>query len=422
MQVSRRTLLSVAPLGMFDWMRISTLSTQPTSLSADRHNHILRIVREYADQGLHRTGTTVDRISAEWLADRIRQIGLRPSLEPFSLRRVDPITAAIIAAGHRVDGLPLFDAAFTDADGVRGQLGRMQDATAIGLTESLPNPAGAGALGDARRQHRHRALVIIARGARPSPDPCPSNADMFEQPFGPPAVQVGRDHQEWLAQIAAGGGDVQVVAHVQRTPAEAFNVVTSIEGEDRSLPALVVMTPRSGWYSCASERGGGIVCWLELMARLRAHKTRRSIHFVASSGHELGHLGIDAYMRRRPALVKNSVAWIHLGANLGAAVAKTGPGEGNTIQASDQQLQGLLKTSFESAGVPVHAEQPVGSVPGGEAEAVHRGGGRYVSAIGRNALFHHINDRGDDVVDPVAIARFADAFGEVAEALIVQRA
>jgi len=233
-------------------------------------------------------------------------------------------------------------------------------------------------------------------------------------------LQVGGDHQEWLAQIVEAGGDVQVVAHVQRTPAEAFNVVTSIEGEDRTLPALVVMTPRSGWYACASERGGGIVCWLELMARFRAKKPRRNIHFVASSGHELGHLGIAAYLQRRPGLVKNSVAWIHLGANLGAAVAKTGPGERNTIQAYDQQLQRLLKTAFDSAGVPVHAEQPLGSVPSGEAEAVHRGGGRYVSAIGRSALFHHIDDHGDDVVDPVAIARFADAFGEVAEALIAR--
>jgi len=421
MQVDRRTFVSVAPLGAFAWMRIARPSTQRSSASGGR-DRILRTVREYTDQGYHRTGTAVDRISAEWLADRIRQIGLTPSLEPFSFRRVDPITATVIAAGRRVEGLPLFDAAFTDAGGVRGPLRRMQDATTIGLADSLPNTAGAGALGEVRRQHRHLALIIIARGARRSPDPCPSNADAFEQPFGPPALQVGSNHQAWLSEIAETGGDVQVVAHVQRTPAEAFNVVTSIEGEDPSLPPLVVMTPRSGWYGCASEREGGIVCWLELMTRLRTEKRTRSIHFVASSGHELGHLGITAYMRRRPALAKNSVAWIHLGANLGAAVAKTGPGEGNTIQAADQQLQGLLKTAFDSAGVPVHAEQPVGSVPGGEAEAVHRGGGRYVSAIGRNALFHHIDDRGDDVIDPVAIAQFGDAFGLVAEALIQQRA
>ena len=25
------------------------------------------------------------------------------------------------------------------------------------------------------------------------------------------------------------------------------------------------MTPRSGWHANASERGGGLVCWLETM-------------------------------------------------------------------------------------------------------------------------------------------------------------
>src|SRR5215203_3405130 len=160
MRVSRRTFLSVAPLGLFDWISMATTSTQRVSLTADHRDQVLSIVREYADQGYHRTGTAVDRISAEWLADRVRRIGLSPSLEPFSVRRVDPITACVIAGGRRVNGLPLFDAAFTDAEGVRGPLGRMQDATPIGLAESIPTAAGSGAILDIRRQHRHRALVV----------------------------------------------------------------------------------------------------------------------------------------------------------------------------------------------------------------------------------------------------------------------
>src|SRR5439155_393649 len=58
----------------------------------------------------------------------------------------------------------------------------------IGLTEIAPNTAGAGELGEARRQNRHQAIVVVTRGARPGL--CPSNADSFLRPFGPPVLQV----------------------------------------------------------------------------------------------------------------------------------------------------------------------------------------------------------------------------------------
>ena len=44
----------------------------------------------------------------------------------------------------------------------------------------------------------------------------------------------------------------------------------------------------------ASERGGGLACWLEIMRAVRNGKPARDVLFVASSGHELGHLGLAA--------------------------------------------------------------------------------------------------------------------------------
>ena len=48
---------------------------------------------------------------------------------------------------------------------------------------------------------------------------------------------------------------------------------------------------------------------------------------------------------------------------------------------------------------------------------VHRGGGRYMSLISRNALFHNPGDRGPDAVDIGMIARFAAVFTGIAEKL-----
>jgi hypothetical protein len=226
-------------------------------------------------------------------------------------------------------------------------------------------------------------------------------------------LQVSSDEGAWLLERASGHADVRVVVHVTRRRADAFNVVGTIAGKDRQLPPLVMMTPRSGWYSCASERGGGIACWLELMRTLTARSTpARDVIFVASSGHELGHLGINAFVEQRPEIVKNSVGWMHFGANIGAA---TDPG--NNVQSSDDESENRLIAAMTAVALSIDRRVPRGTVPGGEAEVVHRGGGKYVSVIGRNGLFHNPLDRGAATVDAHVVARFVSAFSAVAAAL-----
>jgi putative aminopeptidase FrvX len=227
---------------------------------------------------------------------------------------------------------------------------------------------------------------------------------------------------------------VRLIAAVTRTPAASFNVTARIAGVSRSAPPLVVMTPRSGWYSSASERGGGIACWLELMRMLQHARPPRDVLFVASSGHELGHLGIDAFIANRPGIVPGAVGWMHFGANIGAAMrpgsispasdedperrhAAAAMSSGNTIQASDDRGESVLSRAMTAVDLGISRRVPRGTVPGGEAEVVHRNGGRYVSVIGSNALFHHPDDRGAKTADIDMIARFTTAFAAVAEAL-----
>jgi hypothetical protein len=269
-----------------------------------------------------------------------------------------------------------------------------------------------GGILEARRQAKHQAIVAVTRGGRPGL--CPSNAQSFLQAFGPPVLQVSSEEAAWVSELARQGSEAVVVAHVQRKTAESFNVTASTRGSDASLPPLVIMTPRSGWWTCASERGGGIACWLELMRGMRAINPAREVLFVASSGHELGELGIEIYSERRPGLIKHSRAWIHFGANIGAA-----QDPGNTIQASDDELEAMMAEHITAAGLKIDRRVPRGTVPGGEAGVVHRGGGRYVSIIGRNALFHNPADRGPEAVDLEAIARFAAAFSAIAKTLAV---
>jgi hypothetical protein len=135
-------------------------------------------------------------------------------------------------------------------------------------------------------------------------------------------------------------------------------------------------------------------------ARDAKHKTSPHCLFVASSGHELGQRGIEIFSQRRPDFIPRSRAWIHFGANIGAAQSPS-----KTVQASDE-MERMLAEASAAAGLAVGRRIPRGTVPGGEAWVVHRGGGRYMSLIGRNALFHNPADHGPETADLRVSAKF----------------
>jgi hypothetical protein len=263
MLITRRTLLSAiaaspCTAGVF-YPRI----TVPAEGGAVVLRRVSDIIHAYEQQGFHRTGTAIDHKSGDWLCEEVRRAGVTPTRESFSLSRIDPITDVLIADGRRIVGIPLFDGAFTDGDGIRGHLGALGSYAEIGIAETAPNAAASGSPGDARRKNHHKAIVCVTRGARPGL--CPSNADSFLEPFGPPVLQVSTEDASWLTDLVSRRTEVQLIARVKRTAATAVNVVATIKGADVTLKPLVISTPRSGWYSCASERGGGIACWLEAL-------------------------------------------------------------------------------------------------------------------------------------------------------------
>jgi len=391
---------------------------QDPSSSYALEQRLANVVASYDAQGNHRTGTPADHASAEWLADQVRQSGAEPALEPFTLSRIDPQSCYLRIADRRIDGVPLFDAAFTDSEGVRGKLGPLGSDAEIGLAETEPftlmepRREQAGPLAQARRS-RHKAVVLLTRGGRPGLFLL--NALSFTKPFGPPMVQVSSTESEWLKERAQQGPEITLVAQVGRTTARAFNVTAEIAGRDPTLAPMVVMTPYSGWWQCASERGGGLACWLEAMRTLAAARPERDCLFVACSGHEIGFLGMDAYTKARPDLIGRAHTWIYFGANIGA------PRQPNLIHASDSALEQWTAAAMAREGLDVNGKAEHGSVPRGEIGTVHRGGGRYVAVLCGTDLFHNAADRWPDEMDVATLARYASAFAKGALELAQQR-
>jgi len=74
----------------------------PSSSGMEMQRRIGNVIHGYEEQGFHRTGTTVDQISGDWLMGQVRDIGLDPMGENFSLSRIDPINASLILNGRKI--------------------------------------------------------------------------------------------------------------------------------------------------------------------------------------------------------------------------------------------------------------------------------------------------------------------------------
>ena len=146
------------------------------------------------------------------------------------------------------------------------------------------------------------------------------------------------------------------------------------------------MTPKSGWWTCTSERGGGITIWLNAMRYLSKNQPNRNVIFTANTGHELSHLGLDHFLEKNSSLAKDAFAWVHLGANFAAK-------EGQVLwQASTNEYMEKGLEQLKTLNLEEIISWPVSSRPLGEARNIYDRGGQFISLLGSNPLFHHPDD------------------------------
>jgi hypothetical protein len=368
-----------------------------------RTERVSDVFRMYHLLGSHRTATEVDSETGQWLASLAAKAGAEVAPRSFTLDKVDLQACFVEIGGSRREAVPFFDGGFTSAEGIRGKAGGVESGAPIAVV-SLDQTAISSegqSISALRRTTTIKAIVAITEGGMPGL--CPSNALAFTKPYGVPVLQVSSTTKEWLGEATRSGQDVRAVAHATRSSARADNIMAVVRGRRPELPPVVVMTPRSGWWQCVSERGGGLACWLEVLRAVAAARPQRTVRAIASSGHELGHLGLDSFLHEEPSLIAGAHAWLHLGANIGAAGGRA------RLQSSSDELETLAMSCMQSAGARIDGKVPRGQVPGGEARNIHVGGGKYVSLLGNSPYFHNPLDLWPQAVDLDAVLRYAAA-------------
>jgi hypothetical protein len=371
--------------------------------SVEAETRVTGWLKAWDAQAIHRTGTAGDEAGASWLAREAEVIAGKADSETFSLDRIDPTSVFVEVDGERIAGEMLFDGLTTGPEGVRGAAGNQGNGAPIAVLPVPPSVVYGPEFRQMRRESREQAHVIITQGG--APGLAPLNAELFRTPFGPPAVQVASGEHDRIMAALARKADFRVVVQAKRTPAQARNIIVTIPGRDRNRAPVVVMTPRSSWWVSTSERGGGLVCWLESLRAIKAAPPPAcDVIFSANSGHEIGHIGLDDFVARRPGCEKN-FTWVHFGASIGATAGRL------VIQSNQDDLRSLIVKHLTAAGQKPDSLADKSQVPTGETRDIHRAGGRYLTIGGppsSNALFHLPQDRWPDAVDVAAIARIAE--------------
>ena len=366
-------------------------------------------IRTWDVQAQHRTGTGGDRITSEKLAGRLINVNASAKIIAFPFRRRVPNDCYLEVGRQRIDGIPLFDG--TETEGIlEGALGQLGKSGSIGVGNALATGGPANHQLSANRNiSTHKAIVAIATSA--TPGIAMLNADAFTQPFGLPVLVVDGSQAQDLLAHALNGETASL--HVQFTLEEtqASNVEVRIAGRNSQLAPLVVMTPKSSWWTSTAERCGGIAAWLACIRELAEVQPERDVIFTANTGHELGHVGLDYFLTQNEGLARDARAWVHLGANFAARDCQI------RMQYSDTRLRELFIGSLSAHDVTVASEVDGNTRPGGEARNIYDAGGSYISLLGSNGLFHHPDDRMANNVDLMVALQTSNAVVQLVRTL-----
>src|SRR5262249_10500742 len=223
------------------------------------------------------------------------------------------------------------------------------------------------------------------------------------------------------AEKAAKAMEVEINGRY-RHEVPGHNVVARLDrGTGR---AIVISTPVTSWFTSTCERGPGIAGFL---ATARLAKTRlggADLVLVATAGHEIGHGGMDGFIRKLAPAPSQTLAWAHFGASLACFDWRLDGGRWVAGGALDTRLRVIARSQSMDEMVRRHFAAIGGTALVGDKAAVgelrdvHAAGyPHFFCMAGLHGLFHPPADSaagpGPDILAPVAEA-FATALEQIA--------
>jgi hypothetical protein len=221
---------------------------------------MMELVERYGSRAHHRTGSQYDSETIDWLATMLRSDGAATEVSRWSFPQWLAEWSAELD-GHAIDALPIFY-----------EHSESEDVTVV----ATPHRKG-------RLYATNRHPVTTRTRKR--------------------TINVAGCFAHRVDDVVAR------ISNVRLVDGTSANVCARWDGTGSRV---VVATPISGWFSCASERG----CGIAIARSLALASEGRSVELLFTSGHELFNIGLTHYLRER---THDVGAVVHVGASVAAA-------------------------------------------------------------------------------------------------------
>ena len=304
---SRRTVLGASAL----------LAAGPAlaATGASAEAEAKRILERYYGFGVKASGGPGDEATGAWLEEELKPAGYALKRQPFDAPAYEG-EATLTLGQTKAELIAQAVATPTPAGGITGPLHSGDRDGGIALIV-LPYARWSTALGFVEQRVKAAkgdAVILVTTG--PSSEALalnsPPDRKLFDRPV---AVLAPKDAAPFVA--AANKGETATFRMPGRSfRRPAWNVTATL---DRGRPNwLVLSTPRSGWFTCAGERGTGLAVWLMLSKWAAGANLPVNVALVATSGHEYEYQVGELYIHHSAPKPKDTALWVHLGANVAA--------------------------------------------------------------------------------------------------------
>ncbi len=363
---------------------------------------LYEIVERYSGMGDHRTATSVEAETLEWLEDLCLQAGADVVRHPYIFDNFEyEVTGTGSAQDIRLDAL------YYSAVGLH----EIEDAhlARLSFDEEHSYAHVEGALDRIAEEAiaAGKGAAIVATGTADA-DLCQIN----RHPQRPGPIPICLAAGSSIEQLETGPAGMKFGAQVVSTTSE--NLTARFSSPYPANAPLVVTTPLSGWFACAGERGTGLAIALSVSAELAKHIP---VLLILPTGHELGYLGAARFLDE----FNEPVAGV---LHLGSCIADIGAhGEAGYVRA----IANLETPPFASASAALLSEginlerardatDPACWM--GESELWAPGGLPMISIAGTAQNFHTPADIVTNATTPELMTRMNACVLNAAKALI----
>lgn len=389
-------------------------------------------LRRYIGFGVKQSGGPGDEACGAWLESELKNEGFETERQYFSAPWFNADRAELAAGDARARVWPQPIVQTTPKEGVTAPIVRVDEhgrasqllSGAIALVD-LPCGRWSSMFWDAVRSPVEAAFaggaaacVIVTNG--PTGKVIALNTDGRRPLYQIPMALLAPEDAAPFFAAAMSGANAALTLTGKGGRRQAFNLVGKLDR--RKGRWLVVSTPRSGWFTCAGERGGGVAAWLQIARWARRAAPDHDLAFVCNSGHEYQHLGAEELLRKAAPKPEQTAFWLHLGANLASHDWHDAVGAPRILPGTDSQRflvvsPALVKTAqAEFAGLEgLEAPYASDTMSAGELTNIIEAGYAPVAGIFGVHRYHHVAEDDARCVSEGAVAVTAAAVRRLLE-------